>query len=45
MKNHELGTLNQSALNDKMCAEISPNMYPTIYSAHLPQSANYLGYF
>ena len=22
-----------------------PNMYPTIYLAHMPKSANYLGYF
>ena len=39
MENHGLGTH-----NDKMCAEILPqNTYLTIYSAHLPKSANYLG--
>ena len=45
MKNHGLGTLNQSSLNDKMCAEISPNMYPTIYSAHLAKLGQLFGIF
>ena len=36
IKNHELGTH-----NDKMCAKKFNWKYLTIYSAHLPKSANY----